>query len=97
MEGFSGLSYAQIEDISAQLNNKATRMREILEAVTTELNKVGGDETWSGTAASAAFDEFNKLIPKFHEFWETTTECSKYLHRVVETYKSVDNKIMGQQ
>lgn len=97
MNGFSGLSYSQIESIANQLNSKASSMESLLNNVANQLKKVGNDETWSGTAASSAFEEFNKLMQKFPEFSQAVKDCSTYLNRVVSTYKSVDTKIMGQQ
>ena len=72
-------------------------MESILNNVSTQLKKVGDDGTWSGTAASSAFEEFNKLMQKFPEFSQAVKDCSAYLNKVVSTYKSVDTKIMGEQ
>ena len=95
MNGFSGLSYGEIENIANQLSSKSSAMESLLNNVSTELKKVGNDETWSGTAASAAYAEFNKLIQKFPEFYEAVQNCSKYLNKVVQTYKSVDTAVTG--
>ena len=97
MNGFSGLSYSQIESISNQLNTKASSMESLLNNISTQLKKVGDEGTWSGTAASAAFEEFDKLMQKFPEFSAAVKDCSTYLNKVVATYKSVDSKITGQQ
>lgn len=97
MNGFSGLSYSQIESISNQLNSKSSAMETLLNNVSAQLKKVGNDGTWSGTAASDAFAEFNKLMQKFPEFSQAVKDCSTYLNKVVSTYKAVDSKIMGQK
>lgn len=97
MNGFSGLSYSQIESISNQLDSKSSSMQTLLNNISNELNKVGNEGTWSGTAASAAFEEFDKLMKKFPEFYGAVKDCSTYLNKVVQTYKSVDSKITGQQ
>lgn len=96
MNGFSGLSYGRIEEIAEQLSSKARSMEEILNSVSTELNKVGNDETWGGTAASVAYGEFNELMKKFPEFSAAVEDCSVYLKKVVSTYKSVDTSLTGQ-
>ncbi len=93
--GFSGLSYEQIGQVSSTLRSKAQSMQELLGRVETELRKVGNEGTWSGTAASAAFEEFSSLIAKFPEFHEAITSCATYLDRVVATYKSVDQAVTG--
>lgn len=96
MSGFSGLSYSQINEIASSLNSNAGSMKDILNAISTQLKKVGSDEgTWTGTAASAAFEEFNKLIQKFPEFEEAVRSCATHLNNVVATYQSVDSAIMG--
>lgn len=97
MNGFSGLSYSQIESISNQLNTKASSMEGLLNNISNQLKKVGDEGTWSGTAASAAFEEFDKLMQKFPEFSAAVKDCSTYLNKVVATYRAVDNKITGQQ
>ena len=47
MGEFSGLSYAQIENIANTLNSKADAMNSLLNEISTQLNKVGTDGTWS--------------------------------------------------
>lgn len=92
---FSGLSYTEISDIASQLDSKATSMEGILNAVTNEFNKIGNEGTWSGTAASAAKEEFDALKAKFPEFKEAINDCAKYLRQTVERYKSVDAAVSG--
>ena len=92
---FSGLSYGEINNIATQLDSKATSMETILNAVTTELNKVGNDGTWSGTAASAAKEEFDALKAKFPEFKQAINSCAKYLRQTVERYQAVDRAVSG--
>ena len=93
--GFSGLSYSQIGQISSTLKSKAQTMQSLLGRVETELKKVGDEGTWSGTAASSAFEEFKTLIKKFPEFHQAITSCATYLDRVVATYQSVDRAVQG--
>lgn len=95
MNGFSGLSYAQIESISNQLNTKASTMESLLNNISGQLKKVGDEGTWSGTAANAAFEEFEKLMQKFPEFSKAVKDCSQYLNKVVAAYKSVDQQVTG--
>lgn len=92
---FSGLSYAQIRGIAATLKSKATSMQGILNEVKTEFDKIGGDDTWSGTSAGAAKEQFDALSAKFPEFYEAITSCSQYLERVVQNYEAVDAKVKG--
>ncbi len=92
---FSGLSYGEIRNISGQLSSKAARMEQILNAVSTEFNKVGNDGTWSGTAASSAKQEFDALKAKFPEFKQAIDDCAKYLQNVVARYEAVDSAVSG--
>ena len=85
-----------VESIANQLSTKASSMESLLNSVSEQLNKVGNEGTWSGTSASAAYEEFNKLMQKFPEFYEAVQNCSKYLNKVVQTYKSVDSQVVGQ-
>ncbi len=93
---FSGLSYNEIASIAEQLKSKATNMETILNAVSTEFNKVGNDGTWSGTAATQAKQEFDALKAKFPEFKEAIDSCAKYLSQTVERYKAVDQAVSSQ-
>lgn len=93
--GFSGLSYTQIMDISGQLDSKSTSMQDLLASVKTLLQRVGTDETWSGTAADTTLAEFNTLIDKFGEFSAAVKACSTHLKTVVERFKAVDAAIQG--
>ena len=93
--GFSGLSYTQIVQIANELKAKGSAMQSLLARIESELKKVGNDGTWSGTAAAASFEEFNKLMKKFPEFYEAINSCATHLNNVVSTYKAVDTTIMG--
>ena len=70
-------------------------MEQILNAVSTEFNKVGNEGTWSGTAANSAKQEFDALKAKFPEFKQTINDCAKYLESVVTRYEAVDNAVSG--
>ncbi len=94
---FSGLSYEQITSIADQLNSKAQQMQSLLSQIEVELKKVGDDGTWSGTAASAAYEEFNRLIVKFPEFSQSITDCSTHLKQVVANFQAADAKLSGGQ
>ena len=95
---FSGLSYNQISEIASNLDSKATTMESLLNAIKGELNKVGSEgASWSGTAAAAAFEEFNKLIVKFPEFKQAINDCASYLRQTVATYQNVDKVVTGIQ
>ncbi len=93
--GFSGLSYAQINQIASGLRSKAEQMGSLLTNVENQLKKIGDDSTWSGTAAAATFEEFKVLITKFPQFSQAVTSCATYLDKVVESYREVDNAITG--
>ncbi len=42
-------------------------------------------------------ERFDELSAKFPEFSSAVDDCYKYLSNVVETYKSVDAAVTGQQ
>lgn len=93
--GFSKLSYGQIQSMAGQLNSSATSMSDILNKIESELNKIGDDGVWSGTAAAGTKQEFDTLIKKFPEFSKAVLDCSTYLNKVVENYQSVDSTVRG--
>ena len=92
---FSRLSYGQITSLAEQLNNAASQMETTLNEVKTLFNKVGTDDVWSGTAASATKEKFDMLSAKFPEFSQAVNDCYKYLLSVVENYQAVDSGVMG--
>lgn len=91
MNGFSELSYAEINSIAEQLNSKSENMRSLLEeSIRTEMNRIGTDGVWSGDAATEAKAEFDALAQKFEIFYTKVKECSNYLKKTVERYQAVD-------
>lgn len=91
------VTYAQIEEIATNLKTYSEQMKEVLNEITTEMNKVGSDGVWSGEAAESVKAEFKTLSDKFSAFYDTITNCSTHLNTVVANYKSVDTSINGQQ
>ena len=80
------------EEVKRQLKNINDNFQEIKAL----FNKVGTDDVWNGTAASTTKAEFDRLSAKFPEFSSAINDCYKYLLSVVENYKSVDTKVIGQ-
>lgn len=89
----TGLSYAEINSISGKLNTSANSMQKTLESVQQQLNKIGNDSVWSGTAAAEEKKEFDKLVKKFPDFYKAVNDASKYLAQVVANYQQVDRAI----
>lgn len=89
------LSYEEINSISSQLRSKATSMETLLNNVKTELNKVGDGGVWSGSAASAARQEFNSLASKFSDFKKSVDNCASYLATTAEHYQHLDKMVQG--
>lgn len=92
---FSRLSYGQITSIAEQLNNSSAQMESLLNEIKALFDKVGTDDVWSGTAASATKEKFDTLSAKFPEFSQAVNDCYKYLLSVVENYQNVDNVVKG--
>lgn len=92
----SKLTYADLEGVASVLDSKAAAMAQTLQAIRNELEKVGSDDVWSGTAANQAMEEFRTLYSKFTDFSQAVTDEAKYLRNVVANYQSVDSAIMGQ-
>ena len=92
---FSRLSYGQITSIAEQLNSSSAQMESLLNEIKALFDKVGTDDVWSGTAASATKEKFDTLSAKFPEFSQAVNDCYKYLLSGVENYKAVDNAVKG--
>ena len=92
---FSKLTYADLEGVASALESKSAAMAQTLQAIRTELEKVGTDDVWSGTAANQAIEEFRTLYSKFNDFSQAVSDEAKYLRTVVANYQAVDSAIMG--
>lgn len=94
----SSISYTQVSEIASRLSSSAAEMTTLLDSVKTQLNRVGDDGTWAGTAASSVKAELDELIGKFPQFYEAVQSCSDYLTKVViPNFQAVDQAIRGQQ
>mgnify|MGYP000048955275 CR=1 FL=1 len=89
----TGLTYAEVRSISTKLKTSANTMQQTLESVKKQLNKIGSDNVWSGTAAAEEKAEFDKLTKKFPEFHQAVSDASTYLAQVVTNYEQVDRAI----
>ncbi len=94
---FSKLSYENVISMAEQLKSSSSEMETLLNELKTLFENVGNEQVWSGTAASATKERFDELSAKFPEFSSAVDDCYKYLSNVVETYKSVDAAVTGQQ
>ena len=94
---FSKLSYTQVSSLAEQLKSSSSEMETLLSEIKALLDKVGNDDTWSGTAASNTKETFDTLSAKFPEFSTAINDCYKYLMSVVANYKAVDDMVTGQQ
>lgn len=94
---FSKLSYGQVQSLAEQLNNSSNQMENLLTEMKSLFEKIGSEDVWSGTAASNTKETFDQLSAKFPEFSQSVNDCYRYLMSVVESYKSVDSMVTGQQ
>lgn len=92
---FSKLSYGQIQSIADQLNSSSSQMETLLSEIKSLFERIGSDDVWSGTSASATKETFDQLSAKFPEFSASVNDCYKYLVSVVENYKAVDSMVSG--
>ena len=92
----SALTYAQISAIGTNLKSYSSEMESLLNDIKALFAKVGTDSVWSGTSASAAKAEFDRLSAKFPEFSKAVNDCASYLDTVVASYQDVDRQIMSE-
>lgn len=97
MAAITGLSYSDILTISNTLSTNSKSMQTLLGEIKTLFNKVGSDDTWSGTAASETKQTFDTLSKKFPEFYEAVDEASKYLKQVVANYQAADKAVTSKK
>ena len=90
------LNYEQILSLADQIKKTSSNMEQILNEVNTLFNRIGSEDTWAGTAAASAKEQFNRLSAKFPEFYNATNMCYSHLVSVVENYKNVDTTISQQ-
>lgn len=89
----TGLSYSEILTISSNLSTYSKSMETTLNELKVQLDKVGSDDTWSGTAAADTKATLDKLIKKFPEFYNAVNDTSKYLKQVVANYQAADKAV----
>ena len=92
---FSKVSYGQVKEYSNQLKTKSENMRDLLQLITNEFEKLGQDDVWSGDAAQRVREEFDTLSAKFPEFNQAIQNCATYLDSVVANYESVDSVVQN--
>lgn len=90
------LSYGELETIANQLKSSSESMNDILNNVKMEFSKIGDEDTWSGTAASATKEVFDELSTKFPAFVQAVDDCYNYLvGTVMVNYQSAEDELMG--
>ena len=57
----TGLTYAEVRSISTKLKTSANTMQQTLESVKKQLNKIGSDNVWSGTAAAEVVTNYEQV------------------------------------
>ena len=92
---FSKVSYGQVKEYSNQLKTKSENMRDLLQLITNEFEKLGQDDVWSGDAAQKVREEFDTLSAKFPEFNTAIQNCATYLDSVVANYENVDSVVQN--
>lgn len=86
----TNLTYQDLLNAGDSLGIYATNMETLLNAIKTNIDKIGTEGIWSGTAAENAKAKFNEIALKFDEFHEAITSCKNYLNKVVENYQAAD-------
>ena len=92
---FTRIDYGQVQAMADQLNSSSIQMENLLTEIKNLFDKIGTEEVWSGTAASATKETFDQLSGKFPEFSKSVNEYYKYLNSAVENYKAVDAMVSG--
>jgi len=94
---FSKVSYTEVLSMAEQLHSSSGSMADLLTEIKALFDKIGTEEVWSGTAASATKETFDQLSGRFNDFSKSVDDCYTYLKSVVENYKAVDAMVSGNQ
>ncbi len=96
MLGGSKLTYEQIMSLAEQLKSAANQMDALLNNDIQSLFRlIGTEEIWAGVSASHTREQFDTLSAKFPQFVQAIDDCHRYLMKVVENYRSVDQSVIG--
>lgn len=91
VEKFS-MTYEQVEDTVAQLTRFADAIKDELDNVTRESNRVTQAD-WEGKSAASYKSTFNSLRPRFDLFYSQIVECVNYLNIAMGKNQSTDTKV----
>lgn len=89
-------SYQEASEIATNLKTCAQNMEEIKNKLANLYGQVGSESVWSGNAAEAAKETFDKFIEKFPALINAINECSSTLNTVVANYQAADSTVTGQ-
>lgn len=89
------LNYEKMAESISNLSQIASQMKVLLDDVASQLNRIGSEESevWSGSSASEARANFNKLQSTFEDFVAVVESGPKFLSEVSEAYRHAEGTI----
>lgn len=89
-------SYSQASEIANNLKTYSQNMEDIKSKLQTEYAKIGTDEVWSGNAANAARETFDRFVEKFPALINAINDCASTLNTIVANYQAADSSATSQ-
>lgn len=87
------VSTEQLRQTASTLMESANRMESVLSEIKGLMQKIDTQGTWSGSSASAARLEFDRLAGKFPSFSEAVQNCGQGLNKFADNYDESEAKI----
>ena len=83
------ISYDEVEKIAEQLRTKSSKLKSILDDISTKINEVH-TQAWNSAAAENHLREYNSLKAKYANFYEKVTNCADFLDKAVAAGRELE-------
>ena len=90
------LNYNKIEDSAAGIHETATRMRDILDEITGEINKLTSNDTWNSLGSEYIITNYEILKNNYIPIFEELERSILYLNDISNNYQKLDSKIKNE-
>lgn len=86
-------SYEEVETLARNLNEKADKMRTLLENVKRLYEEIGSEGTWAGASADVVSKNVEALGANFDKLYGAIQGCSEFMTSSIKSYRAVDEEI----
>lgn len=89
-------NYAEVEQYCNELHNVSIRMKETLENVKSEVQRIQSGENWIGPASDKFVEHFNKTSEVFVDVGDMLDKIVLYIAQCSSNYENLDNKVINE-